>query len=144
MPDGHSSTGLVNACSLRADVDRLAFSVLWEMTPDAEVVSTAFTKSIIRSCAALTYEEAQNRINDTARSDTVTLSLRELLRVSRILRKRRCVSPPPRPRPRSHHAASAGLASRWTSLIQTRSCFRRRAACDTPHGHELNIAPGSG
>eukprot|EP00892_Ulva_mutabilis_P007742 jgi/Ulvmu1/533/UM001_0541.1 len=76
-------------CSLRADVDRLAFSVLWEMTPDAEVVSTAFTKSIIRSSAALTYEQAQNRINDSARNDTITLSLRELLRVSRILRKRR-------------------------------------------------------
>ena len=80
-------------CSLRANVDRLAFSVLWEMTPDAEVISTAFTKSIIRSSAALTYEDAQTRIDDAQRNDTITLSLRELLRVSRILRKRRCVAP---------------------------------------------------
>jgi len=71
-------------------VDRLAFSVLWEMTPEAEVVKTEFTKSIIRSSAALTYEEAQNRINDSDREDTITLSLRELLRVSRVLRARRC------------------------------------------------------
>ncbi len=35
-------------CSLRADVERLAFSVLWEMTPDARTVSVHFTKSVIR------------------------------------------------------------------------------------------------
>lgn len=96
----HTATRLhgsacAHACSLRADVDRLAFSVLWEMTPEADVVKTEFTKSIIRSSAALTYEEAQNRINDDSRSDTVTLSLRQLLRVSRILRGRRRAPPPP-------------------------------------------------
>lgn len=26
-----------NLCSLKNDVDRLTFSVLWEMTPDAQV-----------------------------------------------------------------------------------------------------------
>jgi exosome complex exonuclease DIS3/RRP44 len=36
-------------CSLRADVERLAFSVLWEMTPDACTVGVRFTKSVIRS-----------------------------------------------------------------------------------------------
>ncbi len=35
-------------CSLRANVERLAFSVIWEMTPDARILSTRFTKSIIR------------------------------------------------------------------------------------------------
>lgn len=35
-------------CSLRAGVDRLAFSVLWEFTPYAQNVSLQFTKSIIR------------------------------------------------------------------------------------------------
>lgn len=29
-------------CSLRADVERLAFSVLWEMTDDARIISTRF------------------------------------------------------------------------------------------------------
>ena len=35
-------------CSLRSDVDRLAFSVLWEMTPDIQTVGVKFTKSVIR------------------------------------------------------------------------------------------------
>lgn len=35
-------------CSLRADVERLAFSVMWEMTPDARILSTRFTKSVIK------------------------------------------------------------------------------------------------
>ncbi|XP_075919922.1 exosome complex exonuclease RRP44-like [Petromyzon marinus] len=38
-----------NLCSLRSNVDRLAFSCIWEMTPKAEIVSTRFTKSIINS-----------------------------------------------------------------------------------------------
>jgi exoribonuclease R len=51
-------------CSLRADVERLAFSVLWEMTAEAEIVSVSFTKSIIKSSAALSYVEAQARMDD--------------------------------------------------------------------------------
>jgi exoribonuclease R len=34
------------------------------MTTDAEIVDTFFTKSVIRSKAAFTYAEAQNRIDD--------------------------------------------------------------------------------
>lgn len=51
-------------CSLKPYVERLAFSVIWEMTTDAEIVDTFFTKSVIRSKAAFTYAEAQNRIDD--------------------------------------------------------------------------------
>ena len=39
-------------CSLRSGVERLAFSVLWEMTPDAVPVNVRFTKSVIRHAAA--------------------------------------------------------------------------------------------
>lgn len=38
-------------CSLRANVDRLAFSVLWELTLDGELVGCRFTKSVIRCVA---------------------------------------------------------------------------------------------
>lgn len=38
-----------NLCSLRSNVERLAFTVLWEITPDAETVSVQFMKSIILS-----------------------------------------------------------------------------------------------
>jgi len=54
---------LLNAdlCSLRPNVDRLAFSVFWEITPDAEIVEgkTRFHKSVIHSCRAFSYGEAQ-------------------------------------------------------------------------------------
>ena len=35
-------------CSLRGDVERLAFSVLWEMDEHANAVSVRFTKSVIK------------------------------------------------------------------------------------------------
>ena len=38
-----------NLCSLRGGVERFAFSCVWEMTREAEIVSTKFHKSIIRS-----------------------------------------------------------------------------------------------
>jgi len=50
-----------NLCSLRPYVERLAFSAIWELTPDAEIVNVRFTKSVIASKAAFTYEEAQIR-----------------------------------------------------------------------------------
>lgn len=34
------------------------------MSPDAEIISTRFTKSIIKSSAALSYIEAQARMDD--------------------------------------------------------------------------------
>lgn len=76
-------------CSLRADVERLAFSVIWEVTPDAEVVSSQFTKSVIRSRAALTYAEAQSRIDDERLTDELSANLRTMNQLAKILRKKR-------------------------------------------------------
>ena len=78
-----------NLCSLRGGVERFAFSCVWEMTPDAKIVSTKFHKSIIKSRAAMTYEEAQNRIDDSKDDSSITKSLRILLQLSRILKQRR-------------------------------------------------------
>ncbi|XP_057703769.1 exosome complex exonuclease RRP44 [Corythoichthys intestinalis] len=78
-----------NLCSLRSNVERLAFSSIWEMTQEAEVLKTRFTKSVINSKASLTYAEAQMRIDDTSKSDDVTKSLRGLNRLAKILKKRR-------------------------------------------------------
>jgi len=50
-------------CSLKGNVDRFAFSVLWEVTPDAEIINVEFKKSIIHSIAALTYQQAQGMID---------------------------------------------------------------------------------
>lgn len=70
-----------NLCSLRPFVERLAFSVIWvsssaqssyiklaliaqELSPEAEIVNVRFSKSVIASKEAFTYEAAQNRKDD--------------------------------------------------------------------------------
>lgn len=76
-------------CSLRADVERLAFSVIWEMTPEAEIISTKYTKSVIKSRAALSYVEAQARMDDSRLVDPVTKDLRNMNALAKIMRQRR-------------------------------------------------------
>ncbi|KMU73396.1 mitotic control protein dis3 [Coccidioides immitis RMSCC 3703] len=76
-------------CSLKPYVERFAFSVIWEMTPDAEIVSANFTKSVILSKEAFSYEQAQLRIDDESKKDELTQSMRTLLRMSKILRQKR-------------------------------------------------------
>lgn len=67
-----------NLCSLRPFVERLAFSVIWELTPDADIVNVRFTKSVIASKSAFTYEEAQVRKDDPNMDDDLTKSIRLL------------------------------------------------------------------
>ncbi|KAL5022343.1 hypothetical protein ScPMuIL_001498 [Solemya velum] len=78
-----------NLCSLRSNVERFAFSVIWEMTHDAEIINTKFTKSVINSKASLTYAEAQMRIDDTKQNDPITVGLRGLNRLAKILKQKR-------------------------------------------------------
>ena len=78
-----------NLCSLRGGVERFAFSCVWEMTPKAEIVHTKFHKSIIRSRAAMTYEQAQNKIDDSSDNEDLTIGLRHLLALSKILKQKR-------------------------------------------------------
>jgi len=76
-------------CSLRADVDRLAFSVIWELTPEGNIVKVHFTKSVIRSRAAMTYAEAQSRIDDPRLTDELTVNLRLMNGLAKKLRRKR-------------------------------------------------------
>ncbi|KAL4186407.1 hypothetical protein AMTRI_Chr09g13970 [Amborella trichopoda] len=76
-------------CSLRSDVERLAFSVIWELTPEAEIISVRYTKSVIKSCAALSYVEAQARMDDSRLIDPLTVDLRNLNSLAKIMRSRR-------------------------------------------------------
>ncbi|PIA18366.1 RNB-domain-containing protein [Coemansia reversa NRRL 1564] len=78
-----------NLCSLRSAVDRLAFSCIWELDQDANIVDVVFHKSVIHSKASLTYEEAQNRIDDPTMKDPITKSIRSLNMLAKKLRKRR-------------------------------------------------------
>lgn len=47
-------------CSLLPGADKMAYTVFWEMKGDtAEIVSTKFSRSVLNSCAKLSYEQAQ-------------------------------------------------------------------------------------
>lgn len=76
-------------CSLKPYVERYAFSAIWEMTKDAEIVNSSFMKSVIRSREAFSYEAAQLRIDDSSQKDDLTQGMRALLLLSKKLRQRR-------------------------------------------------------
>jgi exosome complex exonuclease DIS3/RRP44 len=76
-------------CSLKPYVERYAFSVIWEVTPDADIVSADFTKSVIRSREAFAYEQAQLRIDDQSQQDELTNGMRTLMMLSKKLRQKR-------------------------------------------------------
>ena len=78
-----------NLCSLKPHVERYAFSIIWEITPDADVVSASFTKSVILSKEAFSYEQAQLRIDDRSMKDELTKGMRTLLMLSQKLRQKR-------------------------------------------------------
>ena len=81
-------------CSLRADEERLAFSVFWRvdtvtMLPRKDV-KPRFTKSIIKSSKALTYQKAQEIIDDEENDKSdLARDLRRLRDVSKALRVKR-------------------------------------------------------
>uniref|UniRef100_A0A915DEC5 Ribonuclease II/R domain-containing protein n=1 Tax=Ditylenchus dipsaci TaxID=166011 RepID=A0A915DEC5_9BILA len=52
-------------CSLNPDVERLTFSVVWKLNEKAGIVDEWFGRSIIKSCAKLAYEHAQEIIDDS-------------------------------------------------------------------------------
>ncbi|AEO65874.1 83a10650-1250-4014-8bb6-843dad37df51 [Thermothielavioides terrestris] len=76
-------------CSLKPYVERYAFSVLWELSPDADIVNVRFTKSVIKSREAFSYEQAQLRVDDPSQQDDLTKSIRTLLALSRKLKQKR-------------------------------------------------------
>lgn len=59
---------LCKICSLLPGQDRLAFSIIWEITPDAEIVKYRFAKTVIRSCCQMSYDSAQAMLDDPKKS----------------------------------------------------------------------------
>ena len=74
---------------MRGGEERFAFSCVWELTPNAEIVKKDFFKSIIKSRAALTYQQAQMKIDDPADKSVIAQSLRELNKLAKVLKKKR-------------------------------------------------------
>jgi exosome complex exonuclease DIS3/RRP44 len=77
-------------CSLKGNVDRYSFSVLWEVTEDAEIVNVDFKKSLIHSIAALTYQQAQGLIDQPDdETDIQACVVKRLALLARKFRQRR-------------------------------------------------------
>ena len=80
----HISNGL---CSLRPNEDKLTFSSVFELTPDAQIAKEWFGRTIIHSDRRFTYEEAQEGI-ETKEGDFAD-ELNELNRLAKTLKKER-------------------------------------------------------
>lgn len=76
-------------CSLKPYVERFAFSVIWELDQDANIVNADYTKSVIRSREAFSYQAAQLRIDDDSQQDELTAGMRHLMMLSKKLRGKR-------------------------------------------------------
>jgi ribonuclease R len=76
-----------NVCSLKADEDRLAFSAIFRINKNGEVLDRKFAKTVIRSNKRFTYEQAQQILDD--QSGEYLKELNILRDLSRIMRKER-------------------------------------------------------
>ncbi|KAF9185180.1 hypothetical protein BGZ50_003238, partial [Haplosporangium sp. Z 11] len=86
-------------CSLTANVDRLTFSVFWRMSEDGQILDTSFAKSVVRSCAQLSYDDAQRVITTGALDANVQVfghsrsvveeNIKTFFKLSLILRQKR-------------------------------------------------------
>tara|TARA_B110000093_G_scaffold161539_1_gene182884 strand:+ start:462 stop:2594 length:2133 start_codon:yes stop_codon:yes gene_type:complete len=74
-------------CSLKANVDRLCYSVILEINKKAEIISHNIKKSIIHSDKRFTYQDAQNIIDD--KKGLFSEELLILDKLSKILREKR-------------------------------------------------------
>ena len=74
-------------CSLRPNEDRLAFSAVFEITPDAAVAGEWYGQTIIHSNRRFSYQDAQAVIDEQAGDNLEALNT--LMNVSRLLRKQR-------------------------------------------------------
>lgn len=55
-----------NLCSLKKGELRYAFSVIWILSKEANIEETKFTKSLIRSREAFTYQRAQEIVDNVS------------------------------------------------------------------------------
>lgn len=78
-----------NLCSLHSNVERLAFSVIWEMDSNAEIVNVEYSKSIIKSRASFTYDQAQKRLDDVNAKDPVSVGIKTLNMLAKKMRAKR-------------------------------------------------------
>jgi len=76
-------------CSLVPDEDRLTMSVLYRMDGTGNVKESRAMRSVIRSRARLSYEDANERLQSGTTDDEMTRALRTLSKVCSGIRQRR-------------------------------------------------------
>ncbi len=74
-------------CSLRPNEDRLAFSAVFELTPDAQIVNAWYGQTIIHSDKRFSYEEAQTVLDEEKGPFLAELQI--MMTLGRKLRKKR-------------------------------------------------------
>lgn len=74
-------------CSLRPNVDRLAFSALFVFDKNMKIINRWFGKTVIHSDQRFTYEEAQERIE--GKGGALSQEVQQLAKIARHLRKLR-------------------------------------------------------
>ncbi len=83
LPEGLSD----NLCSLVPEKDRLCYSAVFEIRQDGHIVQEWFGRTIIRSSARLTYEEAQDIMDGSPH--IYAKEIQELTSITRKLRKQK-------------------------------------------------------
>lgn len=79
-----------NLCSLHSGADRLAFSVIWKMDGDGNVLERRFCRTVIKSRRSFTYEQARDVLMGNRREpEEIEGSLRALDGIARRLRSGR-------------------------------------------------------
>ncbi len=81
-------------CSLRPEVDRLAFSLFMDINPEGEIVNYEFADSVINSCARLTYTGVRSMLEDKdpqlcREYAGILPTLREMYKVAFLLKEKR-------------------------------------------------------
>ena len=83
-----------NVCSLKSDVLRLAFSVIFEIDiSTGQIIKTTYCKSIVKSVKSFTYDQAQ-AVLDNKPSTPLDHSLHLLNKIAKIKRKERLARGP--------------------------------------------------
>ncbi|XP_010220943.1 PREDICTED: DIS3-like exonuclease 2, partial [Tinamus guttatus] len=93
-------------CSLNPMRDRLTFSVIWKVTPEGKILDEWFGRTVICSCAKLSYDHAQSMIESPGKVflpeelppvspqhsiDEIHQAVLSLHRIAKHLRKQRFV-----------------------------------------------------
>ncbi len=82
-------------CSLNPGVDRLCFSCILELSPQGELITSSFVKTVIRSAFQGVYSEVDEVLNDTASPNIMQKyaaalpTLKEMKTLADILKSRR-------------------------------------------------------